>query len=248
MATNFNRRTVSNEYSTDTDTTHEGLRQYMLSVYNYMASGLLLSGIVAFAIANTSIISLFFRIDDTGRLAGYSGLGMISMFLPLGLIIFMSFTWQKRSAKSLQLLYWLFVGTMGIGLSTILLTYTGVSVARTFVITSGAYSALSLYGYTTKRDLSGFGTFLLMGLVGLIIATIVNMIWPTNMMGFIIPVIGVLIFSGLTVYDTQRIKSVYFQVQGSAVENNTAVMGAVSLYLNFVNLFQFLLMFLGNRE
>jgi FtsH-binding integral membrane protein len=137
---------------------------------------------------------------------------------------------------------------MGIGLSTILLRYTGVSVARTFVITSGAYAALSLYGYTTKKDLSGFGTFLLMGLVGLIIATIVNMIWPTNMMGFIIPVIGVLIFSGLTVYDTQRIKSVYFQVQGSELENNTAIMGAVSLYLNFVNLFQFLLMFLGNRD
>jgi len=213
-----------------------------------MASGLLLSGIVAYIIANSSLISLFFQISDSGRVAGYSGLGLISIFLPLGLIFFMSFTWQKRSPQTMQILYWFFVGSMGVGLSTILLTYTGVSVARTFIITSGSYAALSLYGYTTKKDLSGFGTFLLMGLVGLIIASIVNIIWPSSFMGFAIPVIGVLIFSGLTVYDTQRIKSQYFMVEGSALQENTAVMGAVALYLNFVNLFQFLLMFLGNRE
>ena len=247
MATELERRTITGA-RIDTAVMDEGLRAYMLKVYNYMASGLLLSGIVAYAVANSSLINLFYRVDEAGQVVGYSGLGMISMFLPLGLIVFMSFTWQQRSASTMQLLYWLFVGTMGIGLSTILLTYTGVSVTRTFVITAGAFAGLSLVGYTTKKNLSGFGTFLLMGLIGLILAIIVNMIWPSTMMGFLIPVVGVLIFAGLTVYDTQRIKSTYFAVEGSAMEEHTAVMGAVSLYLNFVNLFQFLLMFLGNRE
>ncbi len=247
MATKLDPRTMTGA-RVETAAMDEGLRAYMLSVYNYMASGLLLSGIVAYAVANSQLIQLFYQIDDAGRIAGYSGLGMISMFLPLGLIFFMSFTWQKRSAKTMQLLYWLFVGTMGIGLSTILLTYTGVSVARTFVITAGAFAGLSLVGYTTKKNLSGFGTFFLMGLIGLILAMIVNMIWPSTLMGFLIPVVGVLIFAGLTVYDTQRIKSTYFMVEGSGLMEHTAVMGAVSLYLNFFNLFQFLLMFLGNRE
>ncbi len=170
------------------------------------------------------------------------------MFMPLGLILFMSFAGHNRSAGTMQLLYWLFVGTMGVGLSTILMTYTGVSVARTFVITASAFAGLSLYGYTTKKDLSGMGTFLLMGLIGLVIAMVVNMIWPSGVMGFVIPVIGVLIFAGLTVYDTQRIKSGYFDVAGSSKEEHAAVMGAVALYLNFINLFQFLLMFLGNRD
>lgn len=247
MATDFERRTMTGAYA-DSAEIHEGLRAYMLRVYNYMASGLLLSGIIAFAVANSGLINLFFRVDEAGRLAGYTGLGMISMFVPLGLILFMSFTWQKRAAGTMQVLYWLFVGTMGIGLSTILLTYTGVSVARTFMITAAAYAGLSLYGYTTKKDLSGMGTFLLMGLIGLIVAMIVQVFWPSGIMGFIIPVVGVLIFAGLTVYDTQRIKSGYFAVEGSGAEEHTAIMGAVALYLNFINLFQFLLMFLGNRE
>jgi FtsH-binding integral membrane protein len=247
MAIDLNRGTMTGA-RIDSAVMDEGLRAYMLRVYNYMASGLFLSGIVAYAVANTALVTLFYQVDEAGRLAGYTGLGMISMFLPLGLIFYMSFTWQKRSAKTLQLLYWLFVGTMGIGLSTILLRYTGVSVVRTFIITSGAFAGLSLVGYTTKKNLSGFGTFLLMGLIGLILASVVNMIWPSTLMGFVIPVVGVLIFAGLTVYDTQRIKSTYFQVSGSGIEEHVAIMGAVSLYLNFVNLFQFLLMFLGNRE
>ena len=248
MATDFERRTMPAGAYADDDAIHEGLRAYMLRVYNYMASGLLLSGIVAFAVANSSLITLFCQVNEAGRLSGYTGLGLISMFLPLGLIFFMSFTAHKRSASTMQLLYWLFVGTMGVGLSTILLTYTGVSVARTFVITAAAYAGLSLVGYTTKKDLSGFGTFLIMGVIGLLVAMIVQMIWPTGVMGFVIPVVGVLLFAGLTVYDTQRIKSGYFGVEGSAMEENSAIMGAVALYLNFVNMFQFLLMFLGNRE
>lgn len=246
MATETDRRTMTGA-GVESAAIHEGLRTYMLRVYNYMSSGLLLSGIVAFAVANSGLVNLFFRVE-AGQLAGYTGLGMVSMFLPLGLILFMSFAGHKQSAGTMQVLYWLFVGTMGVGLSTILMTYTGVSIARTFLITASAFAGLSLYGYTTKKDLSGMGTFLLMGLIGLIIAMVVNMIWPSGVMGFVIPVIGVLIFAGLTVYDTQRIKGQYFQVQGSSMEEHAAVMGAVALYLNFINLFQFLLMFLGNRE
>ena len=246
MAIDLNRRTMTGA-RIDSAVMDEGLQAYMLRVYNYMASGLFLSGIVAYTVANSDVANLFYQIE-AGRPVGYTGLGMISMFLPLGLIFYMSFTWQKRSAKTLQLLYWLFVGTMGIGLSTILFRYTGVSIVRTFVITAGAFAGLSLVGYTTKKNLSGFGTFFLMGLIGLILASVVNMIWPSTLMGFIIPVVGVLIFAGLTVYDTQRIKNSYFQVSGTGVEEHVAIMGAVSLYLNFVNLFQFLLMFLGNRE
>ncbi len=246
MAIDLNRRTMTGA-RIDSAVMDEGLQAYMLRVYNYMASGLFLSGIVAYTVANSDVANLFYQIE-AGRLVGYTGLGMISMFLPLGLIFYMSFTWQKRSAKTLQLLYWLFVGTMGIGLSTILFRYTGVSIVRTFVITAGAFAGLSLVGYTTKKNLSGFGTFFLMGLIGLILASVVNMVWPSTLMGFIIPVVGVLIFAGLTVYDTQRIKNSYFQVSGTGVEEHVAIMGAVSLYLNFVNLFQFLLMFLGNRE
>lgn len=246
MATETDRKTMTGA-GVESAAIHEGLRTYMLRVYNYMASGLLLSGIVAFAVANSGLSNLFFTIE-AGRMVGYTGLGLITMFVPLGLILFMSFAGHKRSAGTMQMLYWLFVGSMGIGLSTILFRYTGVSVARTFMITASAFAGLSLYGYTTKKDLSGMGTFLLMGLIGLVIAMVVNMIWPSGVMGFVIPVIGVLIFAGLTVYDTQRIKSGYFDVQGSSREEHAAVMGAVSLYLNFINLFQFLLMFLGDRR
>ena len=226
---------------------HEGLRQYMLRVYNYMASGLFLSGIVALTVVNTGLIGAFYNVQD-GVLVGYAPLGLVAMFAPLGMILAMSFAGHKMSTGTMQVMYWAFVATMGVGLSTILLTYTGVSVVRTLLITGIAYASLSIWGYTTKKDLSGFGTFLLMGLIGLIVAMIVNIFFPTTLMGFLIPVVGVLIFAGLTVYDTQRIKSTYFAVQGTSAEEHSAVMGAVALYLNFINMFQFLLMFLGNRE
>jgi FtsH-binding integral membrane protein len=221
-----------------------GLRQYMLRVYNYMASGLLLSGIVAMLIANNQAIgSLFFTATERG--VGYTGLGWISVFATLGLIFMMN---GKRSVATLQAMYWSFVALMGVSLAASLMIYTGVSVARTFFITAGAYGALSLYGYTTKKDLSGFGSFLFMGLIGIVIASVVNIFVASTMMHFVISVIGVLVFAGLTAFDTQRIKNEYFSVGGSAVEEHSAIMGAVSLYLNFINLFQLLLSFLGNRE
>jgi FtsH-binding integral membrane protein len=224
-----------------------GLRQYMLRVYNYMASGLLLSGIVAIVVANTGLQDLFFQITEAGKL-GYTGLGLIAMLAPIGIILGMSFGAARMSSAALQGLYWALVGTMGIGFAVLLKVYTGESVARVFFITAAAYGALSLYGYTTKRSLSGFGTFLIMGLIGMVIAMVVNIFLASSMLQFVISSVGLLVFSGLTAYDTQRIKNEYFEVQGTTFEERGAIMGAVSLYLNFVNLFQILLSFLGNRE
>jgi len=224
-----------------------GLRQYMLRVYNYMASGLFLSGFVALLVANTSLQSLFFRVSETGRV-GYTGLGLIGVLAPLGLILAMSFGAQRMKTTTLQACYWAFVASMGVGLSVILMTYTGVSVTRVFFITAASYGALSLYGYTTKRDLSGFGTFLFMGLIGMMIAGFVQMFWTSPAVYFVYSVVGVLLFAGLTAYDTQGIKNQYLTVRGSTMEDASAIMGAVLLYLDFVNLFQFLMSLMGQRR
>jgi hypothetical protein len=223
-----------------------GLRKYMLRVYNYMASGLLLSGIVAVVVANTGLQELFFAQQANGRI-GSTGLGLIAMFAPIGIILAMSFM-RNLSIAALQGLYWALVSTMGIGFAVALMTYTGTSVARVFFITAASFGALSLYGYTTKRSLSGMGSFLFMGLIGIMLAGIVNIFVASSMMQFVISVGGVIVFAGLTAYDTQNIKNQYLDIRGSGLEDRAAVMGAVSLYLNFVNLFQFLLSLLGNRE
>ncbi|MBL8631487.1 MAG: Bax inhibitor-1/YccA family protein [Rhodospirillaceae bacterium] len=223
-----------------------GLRQYMLRVYNYMASGLLLSGIVAVVVANTSLAGLFFQTTATGRL-GYTGLGFVAMLAPLGIILAMSFM-RNLSITALSGLYWALVSTMGVGFAVLLQVYTGTSVARVFFITAAAFGGLSLYGYTAKRSLSGMASFMIMGLIGILIASVVNIFVASSMMSFIISVGGVIVFAGLTAYDTQNIKNQYLDIRGSGLEDRTAIMGAVSLYLNFVNLFQFLLSLLGNRE
>ena len=226
-----------------------GLRAYMLRVYNYMASGLFLSGLVAMVVANTpAITELFFKTTETGRMAGYTGLGLVAVFAPIGLMLAMSFGQQRMKTTTLQALYWAFVALMGISLSTVLMIYTGVSVTRVFFVTAAAFGGLSLYGYTTKRDLSVFRTFLMMGLIGLVIASLVQMFFPSTMMHFVISVVGVLLFAGLTAHDTQSIKNQYLTIRGSTMEGNSAVMGAVSLYLDFINLFQFLMALMGQRR
>ena len=222
-----------------------GLRQYMLRVYNYMASGLFLSGFVALLVANTSLQNVFFRMSEAGR-PGYTGLGLIAVFAPIGLILAMSFGANRMKTSTLQACYWAFVTLMGVGLSVVLMMYTGASVARTFFITAASFGGLSLYGYTTKRDLSGFGTFFMMGLIGLMIASIVQIFVQSTMMQFVISVVGVLLFAGLTAYDTQSIKNRYLMDRSAG--ESSAIMGAVSLYLDFVNLFQFLMQFLGQRR
>lgn len=217
----------------------EGLRAYMLKVYNYMTSGVLLTGIVAMLVASSETLMQ--------SIYG-SGLGIVVSLAPLAFILVMSFGVHKMSSSTLQMIFWAFAATMGLSMAWIFAAYTGTSIARTFFITAASFGALSLYGYTTKKSLSGMGTFLFMGLIGLIIASIVNFFLASSMLQFIISVAGVLIFAGLTAYDTQRIKESYYMMATGEAVAKGAIMGAVNLYLDFVNLFMFLLQFLGNRE
>ena len=250
MATEADRTLYGRTAATTADAVQidVGLRQYMLRVYNYMASGLLLSGIVALLVNNTGLQSLFFQASETGGRPGYTGLGLIAVFAPIGLILWMSFGAQRMKTTTLQTVYWAFVALMGVGLSSVLMIYTGASVIRVFFITAIAFASLSMYGYLTRRDLSAFGTFLIMGLVGLLIASVVNIFMQSSMMHFIISAVGVLVFGGLTAFNTQQIKNTYFHVSRTGVAEHAAIMGAVTLYLDFINLFQFLLQFLGARR
>ncbi len=217
-----------------------GLRSYMLSVYNYMASGVLLTGVVALLFAQSGLAqSIMF---------GPGILKYVIIFAPLAFILAMNFGLNKMSTGTLQLLFWAFAAVMGLSMSTIFLVYTGTSIAQTFFATAAAFAGLSLWGYTTKKDLSGMGTFLIMGLVGLIVASIINIFLKSGTMALVISFIGVLIFAGLTAYDTQKIKSMYQYVAGTDMMGKTVIMGALSLYLDFVNMFQFLLSFLGSRD
>jgi FtsH-binding integral membrane protein len=220
-----------------------GLRSYMLSVYNYMASGVLLTGIVAllFAPYAQGVI-----VNQAGT--GMTGLGWIITLAPLGFVMAMSFGLNRMSTSTLQILFWAFAVTMGLSMSTIFLTYTGVSIAQTFFAVSAGFLGLSLYGYTTKRDLSAMGTFLIMGVVGLLIAMVINMFLQSSAMAMAISAIGVLLFAGLTAYDTQKIKSMYSYVAGSDMMGKVVIMGALNLYLDFINMFMFLLQFMGDRR
>ena len=216
-----------------------GLRKYMLGVYNYMALGVAITGLMAYVISTQpAIMQAIFG----------TGLMWVVMLAPLAFILVLNFGIHKLSASATQLMFWAFASVMGLSLSTIFITYTDASIARVFFITAGAFAGLSLYGYTTKRDLTGFGSFLIMGLIGLVIAMIVNMFLASSALDFAISVIGVLIFAGLTAYDTQRIKSMYYEGDGAEVMTKKSVMGALSLYLAFINMFLMLLHLFGNRE
>lgn len=217
-----------------------GLRSYMLSVYNYMTSGVLLTGIVALLFAQSGYAAQI--------LGGPGLLKYLIMFAPLGFVMVMSFGINRLSTAATQALFWAFAVVMGLSLSSVFLVFTGQSIATTFFATAAAFASLSLWGYTTKKDLSAFGTFLVMGLFGLIIAMLINLFVQSTAFQMAISFIGVLLFAGLTAYDTQRIKSIYFHVQGTDMLGKSAIMGALSLYLDFVNMFTFLLNFLGSRD
>jgi FtsH-binding integral membrane protein len=215
-----------------------GLRSYMLSVYNYMASGVLLTGIVALLFANSGIAEQVMA----------TPLRWLIVLAPLGFVMAMSFGLNRMSTGTLQTLFWAFSVAMGLSMSTIFLVYTGVSIAQTFFAVAAGFAGLSLWGYTTKKDLSGMGTFLIMGVVGLFIAMLINLFLQSSAMHLAISAIGVLIFAGLTAYDTQRIKSMYDQVAGSDMMGKVVIMGALNLYLDFINMFMFLLSFMGDRR
>ena len=225
----------------------EGLRAYMLRVYNYMASGLALTGAVAYTAANTpAILNLLYAVGPDGAVRP-TLLAWLAMLSPLAFVLVLSFGIHKLKASTAQALFWVFAGVMGLSLAHIFLIYTGASIARVFFITAGTFGAMSLYGYTTKRDLTGWGSFLFMGLIGVIIASVVNMFIGWAALQFAISVIGVLVFVGLTAYDTQRIKNEYYEGDTAEIAGKKAIMGALRLYLNFINLFLLLLHLFGRR-
>jgi FtsH-binding integral membrane protein len=222
-----------------------GLRSYMLTVYNYMASGVLLTGIVALLFANSSLINLIVN-PATGQA---TPLFWAALFAPLGLVFWLSFGINRMSAGTAQAIFWVYAALVGVQFSSLFLVYTGASIAQAFFATAAAFLGLSLYGYTTKRDLSAFGTFLIMGVVGLFVAMLLNVFLRSPGLNLAISAIGVLIFAGLTAYDTQKIKSIYFTVAGNGEAiAKTAVIGALNLYLDFINMFLFLLRFMGDRR
>jgi uncharacterized protein len=228
-----------------------GLRAYMLRVYNYMAAGVALTGVVAWLIFNAAV-----QTSASGQLVLtsfgqtiYGGPVMIVLFLgTLGIVFFLSFRINRLQTGTALALFMLYAGLLGVMLSSIFLTYTHGSIARTFFISAASFGALSLYGYTTQRDLSPIGSFLVMGLFGLILAMIVNMFLKSTGLDFAISAIGVLIFAGLTAWDTQRIKEMYSVSDDGTVAGRKAVMGALTLYLDFINLFLFMLRFMGDRR
>lgn len=215
-----------------------GLRRYMLSIYNYMASGVLLSGIVALGFASSGLAVQVLQ----------SPLRWLVMLAPLGFVMAMSFGFQRMKTSTLQMLYWGFCVIMGLSMASIFLVFTGASIATTFFATAAAFAGLSLVGYTTKKDLSGFGTFLTMGLFGILIAMLIGMFVQSTALQLGISILGVLIFAGLTAYDTQMLKNQYYNLRGTDFIGKAVIMGALSLYLDFINMFQFLLSFLGDRR
>ena len=251
----FNKESILNKIKAAQQTTvvmDEGLRAYMLKVYNFMASGIFLTGIIALISFKLSVVT-----DSSGSITGFtslgnalffSGLKWLVMLAPLGIVFYMSFGIKKMSAAKAQTVFWVFAALMGLSLSWILLVYTGASVARVFFITSATFGAMSIYGYTTKRDLTKLGSFLMMGLIGIIIASVVNIFMQSTMMYFVISILGVLIFVGLTAYDTQKIKNMYLVRDSGEIMGKKAVMGALTLYLDFINLFIMLLRLFGQRR
>ena len=242
MAYDYNKRE-----QTITETSIDaGLKAYMNKVYSFMAVGLGLTGAVAHLVSSLAFDFQTNTLTSFGATLYASPLAFIIMLAPLGFMIALSVGINKMKESTVQILFWTFAAVMGLSLSSIFIQYTGESIARVFFITSGAFGALSLYGYTTKKDLSGWGSFLFMGLIGILIASIVNIFLGSTALQFTISVIGVLVFAGLTAYDTQQIKNMYFQSGGS--DGRLAIMGSLRLYLDFINLFIMLIQLFGQRR
>ncbi|MGI4851649.1 MAG: Bax inhibitor-1/YccA family protein [Janthinobacterium lividum] len=238
MRHDFERDTIQ-RMGTSSTTYDQGLRAYMLGIYNYMALGLALTGIVAYWVSSSpALMNAIFG----------SGLRYIVMLAPLGFVMFLGFKIQSLSVSTAQMIFWAFATAMGLSLSSIFLVYTGTSIAKTFFISASTFASMSLYGYTTQRDLSGMGSFLFMGLIGLVLASVVNLFLQSSALEFAVSVIGVLVFVGLTAYDTQTIKGMYYGSDDQETMAKKSIMGALQLYLDFINLFMYLLRFLGDRR
>ncbi|WP_174298263.1 Bax inhibitor-1/YccA family protein [Sphingomonas bacterium] len=229
--------------ATISDVRDQGLRSYMLSVYNMMASGVLLTGIVALAFAWGGRDSLAAQVFINGGPLKY-----VIIFAPLAFVFGISMGAFRMSVSTLHALFWGYAAVMGLSLSTVFLVYSPLAIAQAFAATAAGFGALSLYGYTTKRDLSAFGTFLIIGVVGLLVASVINMFTHSGPLAMLISLVGVLLFAGLTAYDTQKTKSLYFQVAGTGNEGRVVVLSALNLYLDFINMFLFILRLFGNRN
>jgi FtsH-binding integral membrane protein len=256
MYMEFNKQNVTTKSSVSEEIIDQGLRAYMLKVYNYMASGVLLTGVISLLVfkfsggMNITLGPTGFSglTNPFGELLFNSGFKWLVMLAPLGIVMYLSFGIAKMSASKAQSTFWVFAALMGASLASIFIVYTQMSIARVFFITSGTFGAMSIYGYTTKRDLTKLGSFLMMGLFGIIIASVVNIFMKSTMMYFVISILGVLIFVGLTAYDTQKIKNSYLESDSGELMGKKAVMGALTLYLDFINLFIMLLRLFGQRR
>ena len=228
----------------------EGLRAYMLRVYNYMGIGLLITGLFALATFALSFETVSNRLLPTalGESLFFSPLRYVVIFAPLALVIFLSVRIQKMSVAAAQATFWSYAALLGISLSTIFVVYTAASITQVFFISAATFGAMSLWGYTTKRDLTGMGSFLFMGLIGVVIASIVGIFWHSSALQFAISVVGVLVFTGLTAYDTQKIKDMYYVGDDGTLAGRKAIMGALNLYLDFINLFLMALRLFGNSR
>jgi uncharacterized protein len=246
----FDRPTIAAGRAGTAAAIDEGLRSYMLKVYNYMGLGLVVTGIVAYATYSISFVESAqgLMLTDFGAAIYNSPLQWVVMLAPLAFVLVLSFGINKLSVVATQALFWAFAAVMGVSLASIFAVYTGGSIAKVFFISAAMFGGMSLYGYTTKRDLTAIGSFLVMGLWGLIIASIVNIIWPSGVLGFAISVVGVVVFLGLTAWDTQKIKESYSEGHGAEVLAKGAIMGALSLYLDFINLFMMLLRLFGQQR
>jgi len=253
---NYQTRTVPGaRVDADID---QGLRVYMIKVYNLMGLGLLITGLAAVGtimLATTTNPAAAVATLPSGEMLtsfGYaifaSPLKWVVMLAPLAAVFFLSFRVQSMSVSAAQTTFWIYAGLVGLSLSSIFLVYTTASISQTFFATAAAFGALSLFGYTTKRDLTAMGSFLIMGVFGIIIASLVNLFLASSALQFAISVIGVLVFAGLTAYDTQQIKEMYYEGDAEVVAGRKAIMGALRLYLDFINLFMFLVQFLGDRR
>ena len=254
MADNWNQgsRSVPVAGSRVDVTIDQGLRTYMLKVYNLMALGLAITGVAAYAMFSLSVVTNgagdITALTPLGQAVFGSPLKWVLMFAPLGLVMFLSFRVDKMSVGAAQMTFWAYAGLVGLSLATIFMVYTQESIVQVFFVTAASFGALSLFGYTTKRDISAWGSFLFMGVIGILIASVVNIFLASSALSFAISAIGVLVFAGLTAYDTQQIKEMYYEGDGTAVMGRKAIMGALRLYLDFLNMFMFLLQLFGDRR
>jgi len=239
----FDRNIATARFGADRVAIDAGLRAHMIRVYNYMAIGVALTGVAAWALYQYTLSDPAFAHTLFG-----TPLYLVLLFAPLALVMFISFRIQHLSASAARTLFFFYAALLGISLTPIFMAYTHTSIARVFFISAASFGALSLWGYTTQRDLTGFGSFLFMGLIGILIASLVNMFLQSSAMGFVISIIGVLVFAGLTAYDTQKIKEMYSPMDDGTIAGRKAVMGALELYLDFINLFLMMLRLFGDRR